>query len=171
MQPEASRADGVSHPPIVLVVEDDESNRDMYSLFLESSGLSVISARDGTEGLSSARRYQPQVVVTDVCMPGMSGWDLARTLRENEGTAGIGIIAVSGRPIDEAEIHLKERHVDVVLEKPCLPEELLKAVRALVARSRLARIRAGGQLARAQRLRERSARLIDVSQKHQRRRR
>src|SRR5574338_1495919 len=157
MQPEASRPDGVSHAPIVLVVEDDESNRDMYSLFLESSGLWVISARDGTEGLISARTYQPHVVVTDVCMPGMSGWDLAQVLREDKGTADIGIIAVSGRPIEEAEIHLKERHVDVVLEKPCLPQELLKAVRALVARSRLARVHAGEQLAKAQRLRERSS--------------
>ena len=170
MQTEHSRPEGVSHTPVVLVVDDDDSNREMYSIYLESSGLWVIGARNGAEGLISARNYQPHVVVTDVAMPVMSGWDLARALRENECTAKIGIIAVSGRPAEEAQVHVKEHHVDVVLEKPCLPEDLLKAVRELLARGRLARLRAGEQLAKARRLRERSSELMTIAKKHQRRR-
>jgi DNA-binding response OmpR family regulator len=161
----------VSHSPVVLLVEDDDSSREMYSLYLEASGLWVLDARDGADALIKARTFLPHVVVTDVVMPIMDGWELAKALRENERTSGIGIIAVSGRPADEATVHVHQHHVDVILEKPCLPDDLLKAIKQLLARGQLARVRASEQIARASRLRARSAELVKVSKKHQARRR
>jgi DNA-binding response OmpR family regulator len=121
--------------------------------------------------LIKARNFLPQVVVTDVVMPVMDGWELAKALRENERTSDIGIIAVTGRPADEATVHVQQHHVDVILEKPCLPDDLLKAIKQLLARGQLARLRASEQLARASRLCARSAELVKVSKKHQERRR
>lgn len=171
MQSGSQRPETVSHAPVVLLVEDDESNREMYSAYLESSGLWVLAARNGAEGLITARNYHPQVVVTDVSMPVMNGWELAKALRENEQTSQIGIIAVSGRPGEEARGHVRQQYVDVVLEKPCLPDDLLRAIRQLLARGRLARLRAGEQMARARRLRARSDELVERASKHVQRRR
>lgn len=170
MEGRTLRAENLTHPPIVLLVEDDESSREMYSMFLESAGFWVLGARDGAEGLISARNYRPQVVVTDVSMPVMDGWELAQALRQDESTADIHIIAVSGRSREEADLHLRQHHVDTVLEKPCLPDELLSAIREVLARASLARVRSGGHLAKVDRLRARSAEPLERSQKHQRRR-
>ena len=164
------RQGSVSNPPIVLIVEDDDSNREMYSAYLESAGYWVLGARNGAEGLVEARKYRPNVVVTDVSMPGMSGWDLARALREDKQTTQIGIIAVSGRTLDEITDRTSARSVDIVLTKPCLPDELLGQIQKLIARGRVARIRAGEQIAKAERLKERARALFERSNKHQRRR-
>jgi CheY-like chemotaxis protein len=160
----------ITHPPIILVVEDDESNREMYATFLEIAGYWVLGASSGAEGLVTARRYHPHVVVTDVSMPGMDGWSLAKALRANERTEDIGIIAVSGwRKDDVLARAAEDAQVDVVLTKPCLPDDLLREIRKLLARGRLARIRATEQLAKAHWLRERSDRLLRRSSKHHKR--
>jgi CheY-like chemotaxis protein len=164
-------AESVTHAAVVLLVEDDESNREMYSVFLESAGYWVLEARNGVEGLINARTYQPSVVVTDVRMPGMDGWELARALRENDRTAQIAIIAVSGCAPDEAASQaLTRRDVDVVLTKPCLPDELVRQIRHILARGRLARLHAGEQLAKANDMSERSRKPLKHSAHHRRRR-
>ncbi len=157
------------HSPIVLIVEDDDSNREMYTAYLRSAGCSVLGARNGAEGLTKARRYQPHVIVTDISMPGMSGWELARALRDNERTTGIGIIAVSGRPPEEYPDPGCTQQVDVVLMKPCLPDELLREIRKLIARGKLTRLKGRKQLARATWLRERSREQLGRADRHRRR--
>lgn len=167
---EQARRASVSHPPIVLIVEDDDSNREMYSAYLESAGYWVLAARNGAEALVEAHRYQPHVVVTDISMPGMDGWELARALRQDQQTAGVRIIAVSGRMLEEFPNRESQRDVDVVLMKPCLPDELLREIRGLIARGRLARIQARQKTAKSTKLNAPSRLLPDRSEKPQRRR-
>jgi CheY-like chemotaxis protein len=156
------------HPPIVLLVEDDESNREMYSLALESAGYWVLGARNGDEGLQTAKEYKPDVIVTDLGLPGMDGWAFARALRASPSTAEAGIIAVSGRARDEmAAENVEHAEVDVLLTKPCLPEDLLREIRKVLARGRMARIKGADQLARAKMLREKSDHLIEKSRRLQ----
>jgi CheY-like chemotaxis protein len=163
--------EAIAGPPVVLLVEDDDSNREMYSLYLESSGLGVLGARNGEEGLIRAREHQPHVVVTDVSMPVMDGWELAQALRENDGTAQIAIIALSGRPREESALPLERRYVDVVLEKPCLPDDLLRAITRVLAHQRLAHLPAAKPIATAYRLRGNSGEPLEARKQHDQRRR
>ena len=147
----------MSPTPLVLIVEDDESSREMYSELLGSAGYAVLVARNGDEALRAARRHRPRVVVTDVSMPGMDGWALSRALRKDRATSRVGIIAVTGHARDiEVERRAREEGIDVLLVKPCSPDELLGEIRKLLAPGCLPPVSARRRLARFGGLRHRS---------------
>jgi CheY-like chemotaxis protein len=107
--------------PHVLLVEDDRDTREMYSHYLSYSGLRVTEARSGRRALESARAHRPDVVVTDIAMPDMDGYELSQRLRAERVTHDLPIIAVSGQVDSTTSVP----GADVVLEKPCEPDRLL----------------------------------------------
>jgi CheY-like chemotaxis protein len=107
--------------PLVLLVEDDRDTREMYSEYLSYSGLRVTEAPSGRSALERVRDERPDVVVTDLAMPGMDGLELSRRLRAEDPTRDVPIIAVTGNPTERA----REAGCDVMLEKPCTPDQLL----------------------------------------------
>ena len=119
-------------PPLVLLVEDDRDTREMYSEFLSYSGLRVAEAPSGRRALETAREQCPDVVVTDIAMPGMDGLELSRRLRSSALTREIPIIAVSGNASERA----REAGADVVLEKPCPPDYLLHVIEGVLDKPR-----------------------------------
>jgi two-component system, cell cycle response regulator DivK len=116
------------HPPLVLLVEDDRDTREMYSEFLSHSGLRVAEAPSGRRALETAREQCPDVVVTDIAMPGMDGLELSRRLRSSAPTREVPIIAVSGNACERA----REAGANVVLEKPCPPDHLLHVIEGVL---------------------------------------
>jgi CheY-like chemotaxis protein len=96
----------------------------MYSAFLSHSGLRVTEAPSGRRALESASEQCPDVVVTDIAMPGMDDLELSRRLRSSPPTHDVPIIAVSGTPSARA----RDAGVDVVLSKPCAPDHLLHVI-------------------------------------------
>jgi two-component system, cell cycle response regulator DivK len=96
----------------------------MYSEYLSYSGLHVSEASTGRGGLESVHEHQPDVVVTDIAMPGMDGLEMTRLLRADAPTRYLPIIAVSGQASDRA----REAGADVVLVKPCEPDRLLRVI-------------------------------------------
>ena len=108
----------------MLLVEDDRDTREMYSEFLSHSGLDVTQAPSAYRALEEARERRPDVIVTDISMPGMDGLELSRKLRRNDSTCDVPIIAVSGNASDRA----REAGCNVVLEKPCPPDTLLHVI-------------------------------------------
>ena len=119
-------------PPLVLLVEDDRDTREMYSEYLSHSGLIVAEAPSGRRALERAREQCPDVVVTDIAMPGMDGLELSRQLRSSPPTRDVPIIAVSGNASERA----REAGADVVLEKPCSPDYLLHVIEDVLERPR-----------------------------------
>jgi two-component system, cell cycle response regulator DivK len=119
-------------PPLVLLVEDDRDTREMYSEFLSHSGMRVAEAPSGRRALETAREQCPDVVVTDIAMPGMDGLELSRRLRLCEPTRAVPIIAVSGNASERA----REAGADVVLEKPCPPDYLLHVIEGVLDKPR-----------------------------------
>jgi CheY-like chemotaxis protein len=119
--------------PLVLLVEDDTDTREMYSEYLSYSGLRVAEAPTGFRALQRAREQKPDVVVTDIWMPGMDGLELSRRLRAEGPTRDVPIIAVSGNPT-AAGAH--EAGCDMMLEKPCTPDRLLHAIEDMLDKSR-----------------------------------
>jgi DNA-binding response OmpR family regulator len=85
----------VTHRPRVLIVEDDPDQFDALSLALDAAGYAVEHARDGSEALAVLQRFQPQLVVTDLVMPGMSGEELIRAIRDRGGPQP-RVLVVSG---------------------------------------------------------------------------
>jgi CheY-like chemotaxis protein len=122
------------HRPIVLLLEDDDDARVIYRDMLDFAGYDVVAASDGIEGLRYAEARTPDIVVTDLHMPGMNGLEVARTLREEPGSNPT-IIAVTA---DSLGVHAaRQAHgdrplFDEVLVKPVSPGELVRTVQSYV---------------------------------------
>jgi CheY-like chemotaxis protein len=150
--------------PSVLLVDDDQDTLQLYSAFLRYSGMHVWTAGSAPAAFSSAREHHPDVVVTDISLPGDDGWTLCRLLRANTQTRECGLIALTGWVHDShLAVHAKEAGVDLVLTKPCLPDALLGKITEVRRHGLLLRVRGQRALAHAAALRTRSDRLARKS--------
>ena len=118
----------------VLVVDDEAPIRLLCRVNLEAEGMQVLEASDGPAGLETAREEQPDVILLDVMMPGLDGWQVAEELLEDERTRGIPIIFLTAR----AEFRDRAKGLDLggvdYITKPFNPIELAPLVEDLVAR-------------------------------------
>jgi len=85
--------------PKILLVEDNEMNRDMLSRRLQRKGYSVITAHDGEEGHLLARSEMPDLILMDISLPVMNGWEVTRLLKNNSSTRHIPIIALTAHAL------------------------------------------------------------------------
>jgi two-component system cell cycle response regulator DivK len=83
--------------PKILLVEDNEMNRDMLSRRLQRRGYQIVTAENGEQGLSLARMEAPDLILMDITLPEMDGWEAARLLKADESTRHIPIIALTAR--------------------------------------------------------------------------
>ncbi|MDB5213848.1 MAG: putative two-component system response regulator [Myxococcaceae bacterium] len=117
--------------PLVLVVDDFADNRELYAAMLEDAGYTVEQAENGQEALDVIGRRRPAVVVMDLSMPVLDGWEATRRIKENPETSDIVIIALTGHATNFGLQRAKEAGADAVLTKPCLPQDLLALLRSL----------------------------------------
>lgn len=123
--------------PCVLIVDDDPATRELCSINLELEGIFVLEAADGRGGLDCARRERPDLVLTDVMMPGLDGFQLAEALRHDERTRQIPLIFLSGEAAAANEARAHELGALAYLTKPFDPSALASLVAdALVAPAR-----------------------------------
>lgn len=80
---------------VILLVEDVEDNRELARLLLESDGYDVIEAHNGLEALSQARAHRPALILMDLSLPEMDGWEATQCLKDDPATAGIPVVAVT----------------------------------------------------------------------------
>ncbi len=125
-------------PATVLVVDDDPVILKLLEVNFEMEGFQVVRAADGAEGLERAREVLPDIVVLDVMMPRMTGYEVAKALRENSDTAHIPIIFVTARAQSSDVEKGMELGVEDYVTKPFDPLELIDRVNNLLARSRAA---------------------------------
>ena len=118
----------------VLVIDDEAPIRLLCRVNLEAEGMRVIEAADGPTGLEAARTLLPDVILLDVMMPGLDGWQVAEELLDDEMTSGIPIVFLTAR----AELRDRARGLDVggidYVTKPFNPIELASLVRNLLGR-------------------------------------
>lgn len=146
--------------PSILLVEDHDDSRDVDALGLQDAGFSVQQAGSGEEALESLLERVPDVLVTDVSLPGMSGIALCRHVRRLSIAKRIKVLALAP-PADIPE-ELEETisaGFDAVLVKPCLPVEFVGAVRRLLERGHELRHRSSVVRAKAVQRTQRSNRL------------
>lgn len=125
------------HPPakaLVLLVDDDRQCREMYAAFLRGAGFEVAEAHNGHQALAKAMDHAPSIIVTDLALPGLDGYQLARRLRQPSQTGAVPIIAITGHGgfMDDTARALNAG-CDAVLTKPCLPDRLLEEIERLLS--------------------------------------
>lgn len=113
----------------VLVIDDDFSVRDLATRILAREQFEVLTAQSGAAGIAAAREHRPDVIVLDVLMPGMDGWQVLKALKEDPRTAAIPVVMQS--MLEEREIGL-EKGADDYLTKPVESGKLVDAIRGLV---------------------------------------
>ncbi|MGH7339313.1 MAG: response regulator, partial [Candidatus Rokuibacteriota bacterium] len=116
------------------VVDDYADNREMYSAYLRFQGLEVVEAANGTEALEHAFERKPDLVVMDLSLPGVDGWQATRMLKADERTKDVPVIAVTGHALAGAPERAAEAGCDGFLTKPCLPEDLLREIHRMLGR-------------------------------------
>jgi two-component system, cell cycle response regulator DivK len=131
----AGRSRARSSGPLILVVDDYADNREMYSAYLRFQGLDVMEAANGAEALERAFERPPDLVVMDLSLPGVDGWQATRALKSDMRTKHIPVIAVTGHALAGAPEQAAEAGCDGFLTKPCLPEDLLREIRRMLART------------------------------------
>jgi two-component system cell cycle response regulator DivK len=119
---------------LVLVVDDFEDNRDMYAVYLTHSGYDVLEAGDGQEAVEVARQRVPDVIVMDLTLPIMDGWEATRRLKADERTRHIPIIMLTGHAVEGQSRDARDAGCDAFLAKPCLPDMLVGKVQELLQR-------------------------------------
>jgi DNA-binding NarL/FixJ family response regulator len=131
-------ARGVQSMPLtILVVDDDPGTRLSISDYLELSGYSVIVADDGQEALAKVEEYHPDLMVTDIVMPRMNGYELVRQVRQKSAFRLLPVILLTARTKTQERILGYQSGCDLYLPKPFELEELGAAIRNLLARSQI----------------------------------
>jgi CheY-like chemotaxis protein len=120
-------------PRKVLIVDDFEDNRAMYAEFLRYSGFDVIEASNGAEAIERATAASPDVVVMDLSLPVLDGWEATRRLKADARTRHIPVIALTGHALEGHSQGAREAGCDWFLAKPCLPETLLNTLNDLLS--------------------------------------
>jgi CheY-like chemotaxis protein len=117
--------------PTVLLVEDHDDTRQMYAEFLGMS-FDVVSAANGEKGLALLRERRVDLVITDLSLPGMSGFELVAAIRSDPGLRGIPIVCLSGYGGLAHEQRARAAGCDRVLQKPCMPDALAEVAHGLI---------------------------------------
>jgi CheY-like chemotaxis protein len=118
--------------PKILLVEDNEMNRDMLSRRLERRGYEVILAFDGQDALQRAATIPPDLVLMDMDLPVLSGWEATRLLKEKAETAGIPVIALTAHALTEDRDRALEAGCDAYQSKPVDFSELVTKMEELL---------------------------------------
>lgn len=113
---------------LILVVDDVADNRDIYTQYLVHVGFQVALAGDGQEALDRAHQLNPDLIVMDLSLPVMDGWEATRRLKQDGMTKHIPIIALTAHAQDAVAASASEAGCDRFVTKPCPPDELAREI-------------------------------------------
>ncbi|MHB8419195.1 MAG: response regulator [Myxococcales bacterium] len=116
----------------MLLVDDFEDNREMFADYLVYSGFDVEQAGTGIEALEKAFALLPSIILMDLSLPGLDGWEATRRLKKDERTRAIPVIAVTGHALRGHSEGAMQAGCDAFVAKPCMPEDLVKRMKAIL---------------------------------------
>jgi CheY-like chemotaxis protein len=120
----------------VLVVDDYPDAREMYTEYLEYCGFEVVQAANGMEALQRAADTQPDIILMDLSLPVMDGWEATRRLKADKRTAAIPVVALTGHALAGISEGARKAGCDAFVTKPCLPEDLVTEIRRVLDQSK-----------------------------------
>jgi CheY-like chemotaxis protein len=112
----------------VLFVDDDSATRKGYIAYLANSGYAVMPAATGQQALALASTWAPDVIVLDLGLPDIDGWEVTRQLKAAPRTVAIPIIALTGSALPHERVSAMRAGCDRHLTKPCSPADLVDAI-------------------------------------------
>jgi two-component system cell cycle response regulator DivK len=122
-----------SDEPLVLVVEDYQDAREMYSAYLQFSGYRVAEATNGLEAIEKTLELMPDIILMDLALPKVDGWEATKRLKSDERTKHIPIVALTGHALAGFADGARAAGCDAFVTKPCLPDALVAEVRRMLA--------------------------------------
>jgi two-component system cell cycle response regulator DivK len=120
----------------VLLVEDNEDNRTVYRTILEHFGYQVIEARNGEDGIRMAREDHPDLILMDISIPLIDGWEATKILKADPATSTIPIIALTAHALATDRAKAQEVGCDGYLAKPCEPRRVVAEVEKFIGSGR-----------------------------------
>lgn len=118
----------------VLLVDDYPDAREMYTEYLEYCGFAVVQAANGVEALQQATETAPDIILMDLSLPVMDGWEATRRLKADRRTANIPVVALTGHALAGISEGARKAGCDAFVTKPCMPEDLVKEIRKVLER-------------------------------------
>jgi CheY-like chemotaxis protein len=134
----------MTQEPLVLVVDDFQDNREMYAEYLAFSGFRVIQAANGKEALDQAFANRPDIIIMDLSLPVMDGWEATRRLKADQRTNAIPVVALTGHAMQGHSKGAMEAGCDAFVAKPCLPDQLVAEIRKMLSTPRVSAAKAEG---------------------------
>ena len=117
----------------MLVVEDYQDAREMYAAYLQFSGYRVAEATNGLEAIEKTLELLPDIILMDLALPKMDGWEATRRLKSDERTKHIPIVALTGHALAGHAEGARQAGCDSFVTKPCLPDALVAEIRRMLA--------------------------------------
>ena len=121
--------------PCVLLVDDYQDAREMYREYLQCHGFDVVEASNGMDALRRAVDASPDIILMDLSLPVMDGWEATRRLKADPRTSAIPVVALTGYDQSGMREGAAPALCNAVLTKPCLPEDLVKEIRHVLGAS------------------------------------
>jgi two-component system cell cycle response regulator DivK len=118
--------------PLVLVVEDYQDAREMYAAYLQFSGYRVAEATNGIEAIDKTIELMPDIILMDLALPRMDGWEATRRLKLDERTRHIPIVALTGHALAGHAEGARQAGCDSFVTKPCLPDALVAEIQRML---------------------------------------
>ena len=120
----------------MLVIEDDQPARKLYVSMLQNQGFNVAEAHNGLQAIEKAAELLPEVIVTDLGLPGIDGFEVCRRIHRDDRTKHIPLVAITGRYVSEADMARAQREgCHAVLVKPLDAEHLVAEVKGVLRES------------------------------------
>ena len=119
-------------PPRILIVDDNLTNVKVLQTRLAAEGYEIVTAADGEEGLAAARQHAPDLILLDVMMPKLDGFEVCRHLKSEPETSGIKVVMLTARGTDVDRARGRDAGADDYFIKPFSPVQLLNKVYALL---------------------------------------
>lgn len=117
-------------PEKILVADDDADNREIMTLALRRAGYEVVTAVDGREAVAAAGRERPDLILLDLSMPVVSGWDAVKSLKADASLAGVPVLAFTAHAMAGDERRALDAGFDGYISKPCVPRAAVATVAA-----------------------------------------
>ena len=114
--------------PLILIVDDAKDSGEMYGHYLQIRGFQVELAHNGQEALDEVARFRPDVIIMDLLMPVMDGYEATKRLKADEKTKNIPVVILTAHYFDGAATDLIKASSDGILIKPCAPGDMLKEI-------------------------------------------
>jgi CheY-like chemotaxis protein len=124
----------MADPRRILLVEDNDDNLSVYRAILEHTGYEVIEARDGEAGVAQAKDGQPDLILMDISLPRLDGYEATRILKRDPRTRHIPIIALTAHALEEDRERARDVGCDGFLAKPIEPSRVVREVGRYLSR-------------------------------------